>query len=231
MKNLVLIALFISTSVGTSAQLVFGSIGYNANWTQLDGLNQVVDDYNNTRDFLDKEMNQFRNLDGPIIGLGMGSENWLFTMEFGWARLKRSAEGVDISGLLQQRQVRVSHNVFSMSNYFGIFEEQGGVGLGLRMAVGRYKTKTRVFPKSESAPDWEKIDKQLTANAGPAIRIIIGDGVYSSIDIYYTWSLIATSENNLNGALTGPDHFDIDALDNPMALFGFSWQIAFGEGG
>jgi hypothetical protein len=228
MKNTLLIVFACLFMQSLNAQVGFFSVGYSANWTKMEGLNQVVDDYNSTRDFLDVEMNKFRNLDGLSIGMAGGSNGYMASMDFNWARLKRSAEGVDATGLLQQRDLRVSNHSYSITSYFGGFSDQGGVGVGLRASFGAMKIKTRVYPKSESATEWALASKEISLNAGPALRFYVGDTAYLVMDVYYTFGLMRTPTSELSDRLNNYYPEDEDEYKNSMGIFGFTVSLAVG---
>jgi hypothetical protein len=226
-KWLILIPMMMSAAA-LNAQLVYGGWGYSANFTKLQGVNIVVNDYNELRDFLDDGMDEFRMLDGPTIQLGFAGNGVFTAFEMSWSNQKRRAEGVDITELLQRREIRVSHNHFSIFTGFGAFQEEGGIGIGLKTSFGNLKIKTRVYPAAGDKADWETVSKELVMNSGPCLKIIFGDEAYFSLDVYYTFGFFDPSANDLNLKLQGKNYEDIEALNNSMNTFGFTLLAAFG---
>lgn len=165
-------------------------VGYNRTFGGLDSLNYVIDRYNETRNFLDKEMKPFASLDGLMFGFAFAAKKFMSTVEFSWRGSKHSAWGVDGTGLLQQRDVKINYNALTMS--FGYVMPSGNnyYSLGMYFDVGKFKARTRVAPQDQvKDEDWLKPVNELSMSVGAYFRIGIGSpGLY--LEPYYNFGII-----------------------------------------
>jgi len=95
-KIALIFGLFFSTSA--LGQFGYFTFGYGGNATSLSGINVVVNNYNETRPWLDKQMHSFGYLDGITVAAGGGIDHFWGDFEYGARSQKRSASGTDLYG-------------------------------------------------------------------------------------------------------------------------------------
>ena len=234
MKTL-LTSFFILVSTICSAQLVYFTYGYTGNSTNLDGLNQVIRNYNTSRQWLDQEMDEISYLDGLAINTGLAYGGAFFEFEYSGRGKKKSAFGTDLNGNFGTRELKVKNNTMAMSVGFGGGGGNGVVALAARAEFGTTKIKTRAFYEGEDKPDMEILDeKHLFAKAGPMLKILLGeDGICGSLSLYYVWGVIHTdmtpSDEILNNTFYNYD--SPPEFKSTNNTFGFTLSVGFfGEG-
>ncbi|PLW91978.1 MAG: hypothetical protein C0592_13130 [Marinilabiliales bacterium] len=165
---LMVFSVFLLNSQKSSGQNFF-EFAYNAATPMVfDDLNFVIDRYNETRNFLDVEMKNITFLDGKTYTLGERFGKYSFSIGYTGAGMKVKAEGVDNSGFLVQRQLKVKTSVFDLCFSRDILQMENAVlEFGAGLHYGRFKIKTRVDYKEDiRKADWVYIndsDKQMFA--------------------------------------------------------------------
>ncbi len=230
MKRILLFAVVLMSST-IQAQMFGVRLGYSGSFTDLEGLNQVVENYNTSRQWLEQEMKNFGYLDGYTIGITSGARVFWFDMEYSTRGQKRKASGVDLTGNLGTRSLKLKNNTFAFTLSGVATNSNGGIGFGLRTELGANKLKTKVEYANESDAKWNVVQKDLAIKMGPAMRVVnrIGDSLEMSFSIYYVFGLSTTNFTEADIAInntfynsTTPEQFDVN-----NHTFGFALTLGF----
>jgi len=143
-KTILLFILFSFFTISIYAQ-AYIHVGYNAGFPKkLDSLNYIIDRYNATRSYLDKQMKHINYLDGINITFGGVFDGLFIGMGYTGGTQMRYAEGVDITGNLNRRDVKVSTHVYDMEFGFAFADtDEGAVFAGSSMSLGKYNVLSR----------------------------------------------------------------------------------------
>lgn len=202
------------------SQSIYISHGFSSNFTNVQGLNQVVDNYNDTRLWLDKDLKHFGNLDGYRLSFGAFFGGALWTdFEFSFRNQKRKAFGTDSFGNFGTRELKLRNNLFAWTFGVGGIEDKFLYTFGARMDVGNYLLKTRVYYDGEPKGDWSIVDdKHLVGRVGPSLMIgyFPDESIMLNIQMYYQVGIFKTNmtytDEELNNSFydyTSPDIFDM----------------------
>lgn len=177
MKRLVLLALLLFFSFSNFSQQIFNfEIGYNANFGGPKGVNYIVNRYNETRNYLNKEMKPFNNLDGFTINFGFVYGAY-FDIGFIGRGQKRIATGT-VNGEDFKRYLRVKNNGMNISIGIPIGDEEISIIPGARFDFCFPKISTKIItenPNSFSDEDkWNHLYTSTSTYIAPFIKIIIG---------------------------------------------------------
>ncbi len=231
MRNvLVILGLICTTSV--SAQLSYFTLGYGGNILNLSGINEVVDNYNSSRLWLDDEMKNFKYLDGIAISLGREINHVWVDLEYETRSKKRTASGTDLYGFYNSRDLKLKNNTIAIT-IGGTGGNKSGIGLGLRTEIGMVRLKTRVYGESYPKEKLENLmDPLISLKFGPQIKVFgfVTDGLIITGSVFYTYSLLKYNVNELDADLNGsyynylnpPEEFDF----RPNT-FGFCMSLGF----
>ena len=231
MKYFITFVLLVLT-LGMNAQLFYLTYGYNGSFTKLSGINEVVDNYNDLRPWLDKEMGNFNYLDGFSLSVGGAMANVWFDSGFDWRSQKQSAEGTDLYGFYNTRQLKVKNGSFLLN--FGYLDGKGDnvFGLGLRTEIGTIQTQTRLFGESYEKDKFEDIGySHIGARSGPMIKLIsrvVKGGPIVTASLYYTWSFLDYNYTRLDEELNGTFYNYEDSPRFDMRPHSFGFQLSFG---
>lgn len=103
------------------AQMYFVGIGYGGFAGQYKNVNYVIDRYNETRNYLDNEMENIKTLSGLTWhGAYLGPMIY-FDMDITGRRAYSMAYGIDNSGLLMQRNLRMKTTTWGANMGVGSF--------------------------------------------------------------------------------------------------------------
>ena len=197
--KLTITSLIFFLSFTAKSQLVYLTYGYNGAVTNLSGINSVVDNYNDTRPWLQSELGYFNYLDGINMTFGLGFSN--FVMEFGYdfRSQKQSVSGTDLYGLYNTRQIKVKNGVGRFATGLMINDDYDAYIIGARMEIGNVKVKTRVFGDSGDKDRFDDIGTRYSApRLGPSfkyMRQLNDNGLFFSAEFYYLWAFSATDQN------------------------------------
>ena len=231
MKKL-LTGFLLFASFGSHAQF-YGTIGYNAAFPRLSGLNNVVANYNETRPWLDNEMGRFWLLDGLNFSFGGGASNFWYDLTFDFRGQKRSASGTDAFGNFNTRELKLKYNTMSF-NFGPIIisdSEHMAYAFGGRAEVGVLNTFTRVFGESNEKGKFEEIGtSNLTVNFGPTFKIIalpLENGIFT-FSMYYTWCFTKVNLTELDEELNNTDYSTLSEPQFDVRPSSFGLSAAFG---
>jgi len=159
-------------------------------------MNTIVDEYNEIRPSLDKDMGQFGLVSGPVLNLGMGLDGFWIDMEMAFRSQVKRATGTPPDGMKGSREFKLMQNAFSWNMGFIGGNEDGGFGIGLRSEFGGQKVKTRVYNDGVKKGDWTEIFDDLMLNMGPMVKVVLmpSDGPSFTFASYYAFGLF---KNNM----------------------------------
>lgn len=164
------------TNFSSAQSHFYGAFGYNLGFAKYDSLNYIIDRYNETRGYLDKQMDNLTFPNG--FCLSIGGSNRAFLYDFSWVGRHRtvSAQGTDASNVLVQRDLKLRMNTFNMG--MGVVGGNASkFGLGLSFDFGSMKIFTRVAPASEiKSEDFQLIQKELMVSSTFFLHILLGGG-------------------------------------------------------
>lgn len=228
-----IVFLFILFSAIGYTQGIYINYGYNGSITNLSGINAVVDNYNDSRKWLDDEMGHFGYLDGFAMSIGGGFAHFWFDTGFDIRGQKQSASGTDLYGNYNTRELKVKNGCMLMN--FGIIDAIGknALGFGLRTEIGTLKTKTRVFGESFNKDKFEDIGySNIGMKLGPMVKFftfIADNGTELSLGAYYTWSMFKYNYTNIDEILNNTDYNSIDQpkFDVRPNAFGIHISVGF----
>jgi len=231
MKKTILIAVILliisNMSFGQAAGL---QGGFAMQFTKPDGLNYVVDRYNETRSFLTEEMEHFNNLDGFNYGIFYAGEGLWLDMMYTHRSQTRSAVGFDATNQNIERQLRAVIHSFGMGLGYGVTEDQFAFIFGSRLNVGLLKIRTKVGAVDEiRQEDWEDIYDQLHFDLDIHIKIGLP---YIIIEPYYSFQLFPSINNmaEVNEVLN-PNTLQNDPEEIPFKSNGFGLRFLLYIGG
>jgi hypothetical protein len=166
-------------------------IGYNASFpTGLDSLNYVIDRYNETRSYLDVQMEQITYLDGMTLNWGVYAGPVLFGFGYTGGGQKRYGQGVDATSNLMRRDLKVKSRMFDMD--LGVRMINSSVGhltLGSTFIFSSFVVKTRVAEESQiKKTDWTKINDGDTFMFGISIFLRWAGKNGFFLQPYYTFT-------------------------------------------
>lgn len=224
-----LLAVFIClASFKSYGQAAYFTWGYASNFASVKGINQVVNNYNTSRPWLDKEMKKFSYVDGIAVSFGAAAGNFWVDMEYGFRSQKRKASGLDLTGVDGTRELKLKQGAFAFSGGVIAVEDDGGVAFGIRGEFGTQKALTRIYESSSDKGDWDKINMGLMANVGPMIKIFIApdEAALATISLYYTFGVVRTNAYELEESVnkSSPAYKD-DRFKNGNGIFGFALAI------
>jgi len=200
------------------------------NFNNLSGINAVVDSYNTSRPWLDKEMKDFSYLDGMTVCLGTGLGHAWFDMEYGFRSQKRAASGTDLYGFFNTRELKMKNNNFALT-IGGVGGNTTGMGVGLRTEFGMLKLKTRVYGESSPKEKLEDLlDPRVSLKAGPMIKlfgVVAGTSIITG-SIYYTWSLLRYNVSDVDTDLNNNDYNYVEQPQFELRPSSFGFNISVG---
>lgn len=219
--------LFSTTAV---AQFGYFTLGYGGNFTNLEGINKIVTNFNETRPWLEKEMRSFGYLDGVTISLGAASNHSWTDMEYGFRSQKNSARGTDVSGDFNTQELKVRNGSFILNLGYITTECRFPFAAGLRMDLGGMVVKTRVYGESNPKEKMERIGfKDITLKIGPVVKIFAvhtDQGTLISGSVFYARSLYPQQVTFMDVELNNSDfHTDDPQFRFQPHTFGFNINV------
>lgn len=217
------------------AQLGYFSVGYNGNMFKSENLDFVIDRYNETRTYLDKTMDYPHYLDGLDLHIGGGSK-MLFDIGYAWRGAEVSANGIDATGVDQQRDLKYKFGVWNFALAYNFLNSTNFMlALGYNQTLGSEKIYTRVGPATDiENENYEDIIKSFSPAAEFFVQIGVPltESVGLLIKPYYHLNLVETDYGDvnrmINPATAAADDYELPS--KPMG-FGISVMAAFGSFG
>lgn len=233
MKQFLILFVLLSCLVLSSmAQGLYLRGGYNTQFSRPNGLNYVVERYNETRTFLTQEMKPFNNLNGVTYGILAIVDHFYMEAQYDHRSQKRTSIGLDANNQELARQLRASINSFGFGFGYGTTDDGYGIAFGTRINVGPLRVRTKVGTLDEiNDLDWEEDDvhNQLHIDLDFNIKLILA---YFIIEPYYTFQIIPEANNmaEVNEAIN-PMTFPNDPENIPFKSGGFGLKLMFAIGG
>ena len=192
-------------------------------------MNTVVDDYNEIRPWLDKEMGQFGLIGGPVLNIGMGLDGFWMDLKMAFRSQTKKATGTPPSGMKGHREFKLMQNAFSWNVGFITGDRDGGIGFGLRSEFGGQKFKTRVYNDGAEKGDWSEIFDDLMLNMGPMVKVVMipSDGPTLTFASYYVFGLFENNMTEIAAMMNNnlDPYGDYPRYENPNGIIGFNITI------
>ena len=221
----ILFMLLLSFFYSSPAQFL-GGYGYTGNWTGFNGLDHVIDNYNE-RAWLDEPLKNVNYMGGPMASYGFGFPGFWFNMEISYRRKKSTASGVHPSNGLVYRDLKVRNFQTAMALGFYAPGERWATALLLRTEFGGMGILTRVYQDEDDKGDWnDDYTGNFIVNLGPELKIInlvSTAGIALVGSIYYTHGLLKSNMTDFDNFLNQSGHgSDLDVFENSNSYFGFT---------
>ena len=207
-------------------------LGYNMSFLQSDGLDYVISRYNETRTYLDEQMKDPRYFDGMAIHFGLSQNAFLFDFGYTQQSCVVGAEGVDLSGVVQRREVKNKWNTIDFG--FGVSlgnSETKALALGVNVGLNSEKSLTRAdTPDKIGVANFAQVQKQFKIGLSPFVQFAVcsEDGFGVIFKPYYAWSPVKTDYTELNKYInpyTAPG--DPSPIEGTLKGFGITVMLAF----
>ncbi len=207
--SIVFILFFIIYKPAAKAQLYI-EFGYNAGFpTNLSNFNYVIDRYNETRTYLDKQMGHINYLDGTTFSVGGVLGSLLLGCGYTAGGQKKYAETTDSNGDIIRRDLWVKTRMLDMDfgAAFGDFDKTSFF-IGTRMSLGGFTVNTRSGLKSElNDAEWKKIN--------PWGDLLFTGGIFFRMQLTNPGIYIQPYFNFTPGKLFQSDVTEINEVLNP----------------
>lgn len=220
-KTSLFLILFLSFTHYGVAQFASFSAGYNCHFASPEGLNYIVDRYNETRPQLTEQMEQFTHLDGFCFSTFLGAG--IFGLDFGYDHRSqnRSAMGLNRINQPLEREVRVAINTGNFGLYTAIPRDNDLFAIGSRVNFGGVKVKSRLA-RTEVIEDeeWTELYQELYADFDINLKYIRKNLAF---EVYY---LIGGNKNiaEVNEKLN-PDTYQNDPAEINFRPNGFGVKL------
>ncbi|MFI5172729.1 MAG: hypothetical protein ACHQFW_10080 [Chitinophagales bacterium] len=213
-------------------QVAYFSIGYNVNYFTSENLDFVVTRYNETRTYLDKQMNLPRYFDGLDMHIGTGER--VFTdFGFSWRSSKVSAEGIDATGVNNERDLKYKHGDWGLGVGYYFIQSDSKIGLGYYQTFGFEKISTRVGPADNiSEVDYEKFFSELNAGGEIFLQslLVLNENTAFIVRPSYHFSFTSTDYAPVNAMINpATAGSDPEILESKLHGIGISVMLAFGS--
>lgn len=203
--NLILCFTFLLSFKSSYSQLTpIGAnlgIGYGCgNHLKAGGIDFVVGRYNDTRSWLSDKMETPRFFRGFNLAMDIYYPKGILDLEFVGRKCDVSAKGTSVAGE-QKRDFRYRVNTWN----FGYGKKmnsskKGPLGsyLGVDFSTIIIKNYTRVYSTSGSAPEYQKINWDLSIGFSPFIQFV---GNRFTAKIQYQWMMLEANYWDVNRAI------------------------------
>ena len=182
-------------------------LGYTIAFFELDGLNEIIDEYNSSRNTLTKEFKPFNSTAGFQFGGGViGNKAW-FDYEVNLRRRKTTRVDKDPTVHWETQDLKLRNFNTSMSLGFSWERPGGYINIGLRGDMNSLKMVSRSYNPGETKGWYNRIGTHKVAlNGGPAIEIFMGHGGGLSIAAHYLPSWYSVNWSGVNNILNPSTH-------------------------
>jgi len=214
------------------AQTYYIGGGENFSFINIESLDFVVNRYNETRSYLSQPMDDFNYMRGGTVNAGYVSQGGL-TMELAWVgrHMKQAAEGVDNTGTLQRREVKVRNNTTNFGfGYTYVRESVFCPGILASFDFGSLKSFTRVAPAADiKDTDFEQVMKDIQLGMSFTLNLMIAAKEKPwglAVRPYYQLQFFGVDYQDLNLAInpaTANADYDEDLME---ANSNFGVQVA-----
>ena len=209
--------------------IFYAHIGYNAAVLKSEGLDFVVDRYNETRAYLTEPMPYPHYYDGLTLHVGGASSAFMYDFGLTYRSNVVSATGIDATGFEVQRDLKNKWNTFDVG--LGVCvggNEQFALMIGVNSAINSEKALTRAdYPEDIGKANFEKVNSQFKIGFEPFVQMIVTNenGVGLLFKPYYSWSPILTEYTELNSYIN-PYTYVGDPYPIEGRLTGFGLSVS-----
>lgn len=206
----------------------------NQSLLRMDSLDFVIDQYNDTRTYLDREMRDLANPSGVTIQYGVFTGRLLVEIGYTAQKRKTYAQGIDPSGQEVRRDLRLRQNAFEAGLGYRVFGgEWGGITPGVKASAGTFSVSTRVAPVDELKEEkYESLVREFNPTAMAYLQIMLGSIHSSNLKLmftpYYQWGFKQVDMAPVHLAIN-PASATGDQIPLPVqsTAFGVKLQVAF----
>jgi len=216
------------TETGKTQGYSYGGLGYNASYLKSEGLDFVIDRYNETRPYLTTIMPYNRYYDGITAHFGGAANYFAYDIGFTYRSSVVSASGIDGSGIEVQRDLKNKWNTwdFSMGINLGNSDTKA-LTIGINTALDSEKTLTRSdTPDKIGVANFAKVNSAFKIGFEPYIQLILAteEGFGILLKPYYSWTPVKTDYSELNQYIN-PYTYINDPIPIEGKLSGFGINI------
>lgn len=216
------------TETGKTQGYSYGGLGYNASYLKSEGLDFVIDRYNETRPYLTTIMPYNRYYDGITAHFGGAANYFAYDIGFTYRSSVVSASGIDGSGIEVQRDLKNKWNTwdFSMGINLGNSDTKA-LTIGINTALDSEKSLTRSdTPDKIGVANFAKVNSAFKIGFEPYIQLILAteEGFGILLKPYYSWTPVKTDYSELNQYIN-PYTYINDPIPIEGKLSGFGINI------
>ena len=222
----VLLTLLLALGAFQSYAQGYAAVGFSVARFNLEGLNNVIQDYNEARPWLDKQSQEFGNLSGLSLQFGAVEGVWLdWTANF--RRQKRTSYGIEPNKGKMTRDLKV-RNVNTALTVGGAFPTgDAALAIGLRGELSTFRMMSRVYGENETKGIYAGVgSNNFLVGIGPTFKLFAGEEGMFIVSVYYAHTLPklnwADLGNNLNPTTTSTNK---ERYDTKNHAFGFTIAI------
>ncbi|PLX07495.1 MAG: hypothetical protein C0596_11225 [Marinilabiliales bacterium] len=117
------------------------SIGYRSSIIPMSNFNDLIDTYNNTRSFLDNEMEHIWYMHGPAVGWGINFYDYTIGISWEGKRQVVSSGGTPPGGVYTTRDLKLRYNQLSF-DFMVAIDYYHAVGISYDLGIMRSLTRT-----------------------------------------------------------------------------------------
>lgn len=193
---------------------------------ELGGLNRVVQEYNESRPWLDKECEEFGNLSGVRMEFGVIDKIYL-DWGLNIRRQKNTSYGDHpIQGeLTRNLKVRNINTNLTLGGMIPV--EGGGLGIGLRGEISTIRMMERVYDGEGFKGIYQGRGNNFVAGWGPSLKLVLGEDHFMMFEVYYARTVPKANwfevGNLLNPNTTSSEESDYDTSNNAIGV-----SVSFG---
>ncbi|MCB0637192.1 MAG: hypothetical protein KDC54_11270 [Lewinella sp.] len=228
MKRIALIAALLSCSLTGFSQVFMNfEVGYNGQFGSPEGLNYIVQRYNETRNFLTDEMKPFNHMNGLAVSLGFVYGAYIDVGFIGRSQ-KRFATAT-VNGEDLKRYLRLRNNGLSLGIGIPLIADHVKIIPGARVDFVFPRISSKVESDNPSYDeDWEDLYTGTSTYIAPFLKIILGP---VNLEPYYAFGdrklgNIAKVNEELN-----PNTYTNDPIDIPFNHRGFGFRLTLSLSG
>ncbi|MBC8172337.1 MAG: hypothetical protein H7X71_00400 [Chitinophagales bacterium] len=237
MKNCFVILILLLLQYKAHAQGAYFGMGYNTTFAGADELDFVINRYNETRNYLDMEMELPHFQDGFVLHIGIHAGAFLLDVGYTGRSAKVSATGTDVTGTHQQRDFKTKMNSIDIG-LGGVLAQNSDLAfaLGINTAMGNEKSQTRSGLSDDiNTIDYLDIDKSFTIAFEPFMQFIFSptEDLAFIIKPYYHMRLMKIDYAPVNAAMNpstaGNDPFIMEGKQKGFGISVMMGSYSFSD--
>jgi hypothetical protein len=192
-----------------------------------DGADFVIDRYNNTRNYLSKELDKPGAFTGFGINGGLNFINIQMDARYNFRSTQLISEGT-VNGNNFKREIDMSFDSFGLGIGYGAFEEMIGFGVRLTMEIIRPDITTKVTGSDEKEVDVTSFSTAVSPHV--ILMIKLGEDIPLGFTIrpYYTIGIDEIDYSDLNEIINPVTYANDQAEDQVSTLKGFGIEFQIG---